>query len=162
MFQINDVVVHYRDGISTITGTINMGGSEYFTVIAKRVGDVSIYVPVLTAANVIRKVMTEDEAIKLLEYMNGLPEVYNANTKQRRDEFKRRLSSGIIEDVAYLAKIYLLFLTKSFTIENVKYGQMDLDMLKDAYNRLFDELSVSLSLDRKDVDSYVIEKLHLN
>lgn len=161
MFQINDVVVHYRDGISTITGIIMMGDNEYFTIRAKRVGDVSIYVPVLKALNIIRKVMTKEEALQLLDYMNNLPEVYTSNTKQRRDEFKRRLASGAIEDIAFLTKIYLLFVTESFKTENVKFGQMDLEMLKDAYNRLLDELSVSLSIDRQHIDEFVINKLQL-
>lgn len=159
MFQINDVVVHYRDGVSVITGTITMGDSEYFTIRAKRVGDVSIYVPVLKAINIIRKVMTKEEADKLIEHMNKLPEVYISNTKQRRDEFKRRLSSGNIEDIAFLTKLYILFIKDGFATENVKFGPMDLEMLKDAYNRLLDEFSVSYNVDREEVDSYIQSKL---
>lgn len=160
MFQINDVVVHYRDGVSVITGKIVMGDNEYFTINAKRVGDVAIYVPVLKAINIIRKVMTKEEAEHLIEYMNNLPEVYIANTKQRRDEFKRRLASGNIEDIAFLTKIYLLYAKDLYTIENVKFGPMDLEMLKDAYNRLLDEFSVSYNIERNEIDEYIEKKLN--
>ena len=161
MFQVNDVVVHYRDGVSVITDTVMMGDCEYFAIRAKRVGDVSIYVPVLNAINIIRKVMTKDEALKLLEYMNNLPELYITNTKQRRDEFKKRLASGNIEDIAFLTKMYILFKHNCFVTENVKFGPMDLEMLKDAYNRLYDEFAESFNINREKVHDFVVSKINL-
>ena len=103
--------------------------------------------------------MTKEEADKLIEHMNKLPEVYISNTKQRRDEFKRRLASGNIEDIAFLTKLYILFIKNAFVTENVKFGPMDLEMLKDAYNRLLDEFSVSYNVDREEVGSYIQNKL---
>lgn len=162
MFQLNDTVVHYRDGIAVITGIIEMDGSQYFTVKAVRVDDVLIYVPILNASDIIRKVMELDEANNLIEYMNNLPEIYISNTKQRRDDFKRRLSSGDIKDIAFMTKMYLLHKKAAFLTENVKLGQMDIEMLKDAYNRLSDELSVVFNIEQVAIESFLIKRLNMN
>ena len=161
MFQLNDTVVHYRDGISVITGTIEMNGEQFFTVKALRVDDVLIYVPILTATDIIRKVMHLDDANNLIEYMINIPELYIANTKQRRDDFKRKLASGDIKDVAFLTKMYLLHKTNSFETENVKLGQMDVEMLKDAYNRLTDEFAVIYDITHENIEEFMVNKLKL-
>lgn len=162
MFQLNDTVVHYRDGIAVITGIIEMNEAQYFTIKAVRVDDVLIYVPVLNATDIIRKVMQIDEANNLIEYMNNLPEVYIANTKQRRDDFKRKLSSGDIKDIAFMTKMYLLHKKEAFLTENVKLGQMDVEMLKDAYNRLSDEFSVVFDVDPAAIESFLAKRLNMN
>ena len=159
MFQINDTVVHHRDGIAVITGIIEMNGDQYFTIKASRVDDVLIYVPVLTATDIIRNVMCLEEATKLLEQMKDIPEIYISNTKQRRDDFKRRLASIDINDLAFLTKMYLLHRTNTFVTENVKLGVMDVDMLKDAYNRLSDEFAVVFNILAENIEQYLIEKL---
>ena len=161
MFQLNDTVVHYRDGIAVITGTIEMNGEQFFTVKALRVDDVLIYVPILTATDIIRKVMHLDDANNLIEYMINIPELYIANTKQRRDDFKRKLASGDIKDVAFLTKMYLLHKTNSFETENVKLGQMDVEMLKDAYNRLTDEFAVIYDVTHENIEKFMVNKLKL-
>ena len=161
MFQLNDTVVHNRDGIAIITGTIEINNVQYFTVKANRVDDVTIYVPILNACDIIRKVMSLDDANKLIEYMNNLPELYIPNTKQRRDDFKRKLSSGDIKDIAFLTKMYLLHIKDAFVTENVKLGQMDVDMLKDAYNRLSDELCVVYNVEVSDIENYLVSKLQI-
>lgn len=161
MFQLNDTVVHFRDGIAIITGVIKMNEQEFFTIKAVRVDDVLIYVPILTATDIIRKVMSLNEANKLIEYMSNLPEIYIANTKQRRDDFKRKLSSGDIKDTAFLTKMYLLYKTNKFLTENVKLGQMDVEMLKDAYNRLTDEFCVVYDVTPENIENFVINKLNM-
>ena len=80
--------------------------------------------------------MSLDDANKLIEYMNNLPELYIPNTKQRRDDFKRKLSSGDIKDIAFLTKMYLLHIKDAFVTENVKLGQMDVDMLNNHPKKL--------------------------
>ena len=161
MFKINDTVVHYRDGIAIITGTTLMAGNEYFVLNVKRVGNVSVYVPVSKADNIIRDVLSIDQADELLRYAKEIPESFIGNTKQRRDDFKRKLASGDIKDVAFLTKMYLLHKTNSFETENVKLGQMDVEMLKDAYNRLTDEFAVIYDVTHENIEEFMVNKLKL-
>lgn len=158
MFKINDTVVHYRDGIAIITGTTLMAGNEYFVLNVKRVGNVSVYVPVSKADNIIRDVLSIDQADELLRYAKEIPESFIGNTKQRRDDFKRRLASGDIKDVIYLCKLLYLFKTLPSLPEGVKFGPMDIEMLYDAHNRLFDELAITYGQDRSVIEDYAVQR----
>ena len=158
MFKINDTVVHYRDGIAIITGTTLMAGNEYFVLNVKRVGNVSVYVPVSKADNIIRDVLSIEQADELLCYAKEIPELFIGNTKQRRDDFKRRLASGDIKDVIYLCKLLYLFKTLPSLPEGVKFGPMDIEMLYDAHNRLFDELAITYGQDRSVIEDYAVQR----
>ena len=158
MFKINDTVVHLRDGIATITSTTQMAGREYFVLNVKRVGNVGVYVPVAAAGNIIRKVLEVSEADNLLKYAKEVEENFIGNTKQRRDDFKRRLASGLIEDVIYLCKLLYLYKTLPSLPEGVKFGPMDVEMLYDAHNRFFDELAVTYNQPRDSIEEFIIER----
>ena len=158
MFQINEVVVHYREGIAKIYDRVTINGTEYFLLKAKRGDDISIYVPVEKAFSIIRPVMDKENAIGILKYMKSMEVEFNANTKQRRDDFKRRLISGDIFDIAYLVKQLYLYESADELPPKVKFGPVDFDILKNAQNMFLDEMSISLDHDRETVGPY-LEKL---
>ena len=109
MFQINEVVVHYREGIAKIYDRVTINGTEYFLLKAKRGDDISIYVPVEKAFSIIRPVMDKENAIGILKYMKSMEVEFNANTKQRRDLYKKKLLSGNVYDLAYLSRQLYFF-----------------------------------------------------
>jgi RNA polymerase-interacting CarD/CdnL/TRCF family regulator len=159
MFKVNDIVVHYRDGLAVITGTANMSGIDYFTLKAKRTNNVAIYVPVANATKIIRPVMDKENADGILMYMLQLEEEFNANTKQRRDDFKRRIASGNILDIVYLVKQLYLYQTAEQLPEKVKFGPVDFDILESAKNMLLDELAITYDVDRDKVTDYIDKKM---
>ena len=158
MFKVNEVVVHYREGIANICDRVTLNGVEYFVLKAKRGDDISIYVPVEKAFSIIRPVMDKENAIGILRYMKSMEVEFNANTKQRRDDFKRRLISGDIFDIAYLVKQLYLYESADELPPKVKFGPVDFDILKTAQHMFLDEMSISLDVDRENVGPY-IEKL---
>lgn len=159
MFKVGDVVIHYRDGLSEIVGTTEMNSNEFFLLRAKRGGDVKIYVPVNRATQIIRPVMDVENADGLLKYMATLTETFIANTKQRRDDFKRRLASGNIYDIAILCHLYHLACILQQIPENVKLGQMDFEMLTTAKNILYDELCVTYGVNLEELDKLIAQRI---
>ena len=103
-FKLNDLVIHCREGLSTIVDTKVMGDNEYFLVKVNRGDGETIYVPKARANDIIRHLMNEKEADELLVYVKGIEKDFNPNTKQRRDSFKKRLSSGDVREIAHLAR----------------------------------------------------------
>ena len=79
-----------------------MNGKEYFLVQVNRISGETFYVPVDSADNIIRHIMTVKEADELLKLVKKIGKDFNTNTKQRRDAYKKRLSSGDVKDIAYL------------------------------------------------------------
>ncbi len=159
MYSNGDIVVHHREGLCTIEGTTNIRGDEYYLLKAKRGSDENIYVPIATADSIIRPVMTIESADRVLKYMSELSDDMIANTKQRRDLFKKRLLNGSVEDIVYLAKQLFLYRTLAAMPENVKFGVLDIELLETAENILFDELELTYGIEKSKMFDYIRNRM---
>ena len=156
MFKISDNVIHCREGLSTIVGIKDMNGKDYFLVSVKHNSGETIYVPVDTASSIIRPLMSMKEADDLLRYIKDINKEFNSNTKQRRDAYKRKLSSGDVKEIAYLYRqLYFYNLIGGENNTEIKLGPVDIDMLNFAENMLMDELSLTYSVPREEIKEYV-------
>ena len=160
MFKINDSVIHCREGLSTIVSTSNMNGKDYFLVSVNRNSGETIYVPVDTASSIIRPLMNKKEADELLLYIKKIKKEFNTNTKQRRDAYKKMLSSGNVKEIAYLYR-QLYFYEKIGGENNteIKLGPVDIDMLSYAQNMLMDEFALSYNVKREEVKDFVEKRI---
>lgn len=163
MFEIDNLVIHSREGLSKIAGINQMNGRDYFLVTVFRSSGENIYVPVENAERIIRPLMSKGEADDLLLFIKGIEKEFNTNTKQRRDAYKRRLSSGDVKDIAYLYRqLYFYNLIGGEENEEIKLGPVDLDMLGFAQNMLMDELSIVYNVPREDTLNFINDRiLHL-
>ena len=159
-FSVNNEVIHCREGLSTIIGNKEMNGKEYFLVQVNRNSGETFYVPVDSANSIIRHIMSVEEADELLRLVKKIGKEFNTNTKQRRDAYKKRLSSGDVKDIAYLYR-QLFFYHKIGAEENdeIKLGPVDLEMLNYAKNMLLDELAISYSQPRDTVEVYIEKRI---
>ena len=160
IFNVNDSVIHCREGLSTIVGNQTMNGKDYFLVRVNRSSGETIYVPVESAKNIIRSILSIKEADEILKYIKNLEKDFNSNTKQRRDAYKRRLSSGNVKDIAYLYR-QLYFYNQIGGEENteIKLGPVDLDMLCYARDMLLDELTITYNQPREHIAQYVEQRM---
>ena len=137
-----------------------MNGKDYFLVRSHQASAETIYVPVETAKNIIRPIMNEKEADAVLKYIKGIKKEFNSNTKQRRDAYKKRLSSGDVKEIAYLYRqLYFYEKLGGENNEEIKLGPVDIDMLTYAKNMLLDELSISYKVEREDVEEYIEKRM---
>ena len=160
MFEINDSVIHCREGLSKIISVNNMNGRDYFLVSVNRNSGETIYVPVDTAESIIRPLMDKKAADELLKYIKKIKKEFNSNTKQRRDTYKKKLSSGDVKEIAYLYR-QLYFYEKIGGENNseIKLGPVDIDMLSYAENMLMDELSLSYGVAREEAKAFVEKRI---
>lgn len=156
-FKKGDRVIHCRDGLAVVVDVTNISGNDYFVVQTIRGGSENIYVPFNKAGVIIREIMSQEDADKLVDYMRSVEFEYNTNTKQRRDSLKRRLMSGDVKDIAFLFK--QLYLFKTANNPAIKYGPVDLDMLKYASDNLLDELAISYDATRDSIEELIYKKL---
>ena len=160
MFKINDSVIHCREGLSTIVSMSNMNGKDYFLVSVNRNSGETIYVPVDTASSIIRPLMNKKEADELLLYNKKIKKEFNTNTKQRRDAYKKMLSSGNVKEIAYLYR-QLYFYEKIGGENNteIKLGPVDIDMLSYAQNMLMDEFALTYNVKREEVKDFIEKRI---
>ena len=103
--------------------------------------------------------MNVKEADELLKLVKKIGKDFNTNTKQRRDAYKKRLSSGDVKDIAYLYRQLFFYNKLGEDNDEIKLGPVDLDMLNYAKNMLLDELAISYKQPRESVESYVEERI---
>ncbi len=159
LFKAKDKVMHFREGLSFIEKETSFNGCNYFVVKLMREGGESIFVPIDKAEAVIRHLTPMSEIDELISYMRSVEPEYVTNTKQRRDNFKRKLTSGDIHDLAYLTRQLYFFQNPDLLEVPVKFGPADVEMLKFANRTLYDELSLTLKKDRNDVEDIVIKMI---
>ncbi len=160
MFKVNDSVIHCREGLSTIVAMNNMNGKDYFLVSVNHNSGETIYVPVDTANNIIRPLMNKKDADELLIYIKKIKKEFNSNTKQRRDSYKKMLSSGKVKEIAYLYR-QLYFYEKIGGENNteIKLGPVDIDMLTYAQNMLMDEFSLTYEVKRDEIKDFIEKRI---
>ena len=154
-YKVGDRVVHSREGLSTIKDITSISGNEYFVVVSDKGDRENIYVLKNRTENIIRPIMTLDEANELIAYMKAVEAEFISNTKQRRDQYRKRLLSGVVKDLAYLTKQLYFFNYYNSHGQRIKLGPTDLQMLKDAEAVLFDEFAISFSTPREKVAEVV-------
>ena len=159
VFNVNNEVIHCREGLSTIIGSKEMNGKEYFLVQVNRISGETFYVPVDSADSIIRHIMTVKEADELLKLVKKIGKDFNTNTKQRRDAYKKRLSSGDVKDIAYLYRQLFFYNKLGENNDEIKLGPVDLDMLNYAKNMLLDELAITYKQQRESVEKFVEERI---
>ena len=159
-FNVNNEVIHCREGLSTIIGSKEMNGKEYFLVQVNRISGETFYVPVDSANNIIRHIMNVKEADELLKLVKKIGKDFNTNTKQRRDAYKRRLSSGDVNDIAYLYRqLYFYYKIGGEDNTEIKLGPVDIDMLSHAKNMLLDEFSLTYKVNRDEVEDFIEKRI---
>ena len=158
-YNINDKVVHSREGLSYIADVTNIGGNDYYVVRKLVDGKENCYVMIDRTDNIIRPIMSEKEAKEVIKYMKTVEANFISNTKQRRDQYKKRLLSGDVLDLAYLARQLYFFNYYNEHGQQVKLGPTDLQMLKDAESILFDEFALSFNCERSEVNKKVAKLL---
>ena len=158
-FNVNNEVIHCREGLSTIIGSKEMNGKEYFLVQVNRISGETFYVPVDSANSIIRHIMTVEEADELLKLVKKMSKDFNTNTKQRRDAYKKRLSSGDVKDIAYLYRQLFFYNKLGENNDEIKLGPVDLDMLNYAKNMLLDELAITYKQPRESAEKFVEERI---
>jgi RNA polymerase-interacting CarD/CdnL/TRCF family regulator len=156
-YQIGQQVIHCRDGLAVVVGNTSMADKDYYIVKTVRGTGENIYIPVDRADQIIRFLMSVEEADKLVDFIKTIPMEFNPNTKQRRDAIKKRLLSGDIKDGAYLFK--QLYFYKTSNDGSIKYGALDIDMLSFAANNLLDEFAISYKKNRDEIEAFIFDKI---
>ena len=157
-YKVNDKVMHFREGLSIISSEKEMNGMSYFIVEVVNGGE-KVYVPKDKADAIIRPLFDKKNLDELIAFMKPIKPEYFNNTKQRRDVFKKRLGSGDIHDLAYLTMQLYYFNHPGEVDTPVKFGPADVDMLKYAARTMFDELALSLDIERDKVEEYIYQLL---
>ena len=161
MLGIGKVMVHKAHGICTIKEILQIGGNDYYKLVPSFDEGMSIFVPISKEKEFLREVIDKNQADDLVDYMNNLDDSIIDDSKERRDSFHKKLSSGDLKEIAYMCyKLYLL--KKAKLNSNAKFCLTDSVMFDKAHKMLFDELALAYKMDRNKIVDYIRLRLELD
>lgn len=158
-FKIDQRVIHCREGLCVIVSETNINGNEYFVVKSETGSGENIYVLKTRTDNIIRPIMNVEQAKELVAFMAAVKPEFMTNTKQRRDFYKKKLGSGSVYDLAFLARQLFLFHDLNSKGTLVKLGPTDIEMLEYADKVLYDELCLAFDKNIAEIRDFVCQML---
>ena len=167
MFQINDVVVYGAQGVCKIVGTqdqkIDGANKTYFVLKPADDRGATFYVPTWNdkALAKMRKVMTKQDVDALIDSMPNKTPTWIANENERKETYKRILSSGDQADI--ISMVQSLFSHKKEREADGKRLHMsDEHFMKDAEQLLYNEWQYVLNVDKAGLMAYIFERIESN
>ena len=161
MLEVGKIMVHKAHGICTIKEILQIGGNDYYKLSPNFDESMSIFVPVSKEKEFLREVLTKDQADDLVNYMTSIDTTLIDDTKERRDSFHKKLSSGNLKEIAYMC--YKLYQLKKAKLKvNAKFCLTDSAMFEKSHKMLFDELALAYKIDRDKIVDFVRTKMQLD
>ncbi len=164
MYQVGSTVIYKNDGVCKITEiivrTFREKEIEYYVLNPVHNHNAEILVPKNNSDLVgkMRKVLTKDEIIQIIEAMPNEEEIWISNETDRKEKYREILTSGDRSELVRLIKT--LYIHKQNQKQcGRKLHLADEKILRDAEKMLYDEFAYVLEIEPEDVLGYITAKL---
>ncbi|MCR5520968.1 MAG: CarD family transcriptional regulator [Lachnospiraceae bacterium] len=161
MFDIGDYVVFGTDGVCRVedVGALDMEGVSkdklYYTLAPHgKSGNNRIFAPVEGKRVVMRKVITSEEAQKLINDITDIGRLEIRDEKKREETYKHVLQGCDCREIVSLIK-EIYFRKQERTAQGKKLPSVDERYFTMAENSLYGELCLPLNIDKEDVRDYI-------
>ncbi|HBA48663.1 MAG TPA: CarD family transcriptional regulator [Lachnospiraceae bacterium] len=164
VFGIGDYVICSNKGVCEVENitTLNISGvdreREYYILKPLYMAGSTVYLPVDSPKESMRKVLSREEAEKLIEAIPEIPLLVITNDRLSEQAYKDCIRTNDCEELVKLLKtIYnrkqkRIKAGRKVTAVDAKYFHM-------AEENLYGELAVALNISRKEVESYIAEAI---
>lgn len=164
MFEKGEYVVAGNKGVCTVDDitTLNISGvdqgREYYILKPVYVPGSTVYLPVDTAEESMRRVLSREAADELIAGIPEVPLLSTANDKLLEQEYRDCMKSNSCTELIKVIKtIYLRKQTR--LAAGRKVTALDSKYLRMAVDTLYGELAISLGTSREDVEHCVMDEI---
>lgn len=164
MFSIGQYVICGNKGVCTVEDitTLDISGvdkaKKYYILKPKYVASSTVYVPVDSAGNSMRNILTKEEAEALIRSIPNIPVLEIQNEKLVEQDYKACMKTNCSREWVKLVKT--IYLRKQKRLEaGRKETAVDGKYFKIAEDNLYGELAVALKMERSAVGDYITEHL---
>ena len=164
MFGKGEYVVSGNKGVCLVDDitTLDISGvdkkREYYILKPVYMAGSTVYVPVDTAKESMRKVLSKDEAEKLIQEIPNISLIVTTNDKLLEQEYRECMKTNCCAE--WIKIIKTIYLRKQKRLEaGRKVTAVDAKYFRIAEDNLYGELAVSLDMARNDVEAYITEAL---
>lgn len=164
MFQSGEYVVYGFSGICQIKKTMElcMPGSDhagtYYAMVPLQNDDSIVYTPVDSKKSMIRRIMTAEEAKRLITLIPDIEPFDIENDKYREEKYKEVMKT--CDPKEWIRIIKTLWMRNKIRSRAGKPStSMDTRYLKAAKDYLYTELSVALDKDMETIENFITDCL---
>ena len=165
VFEKGEYVVAGGKGVCQVAdvATLELPGVDknrsYYILKPVYVSGSTVYIPVDTAEESMRRILTREEAGKLIENIPEIPSITIGNDKLLEQEYRGCARANSCEEwVKVIKTIYLR--KKSREEVGRKVTAVDAKYSRIAEDNLYGELSVVLKIPKNEVEDYITEEIH--
>ncbi|MBQ1311339.1 MAG: CarD family transcriptional regulator [Blautia sp.] len=164
MFETGDYVIYNNAGICRVQGTTTMDlpgvpkDRLYYILEPNGKKEGKIYTPVDGMKKVLRRMMTKEEAQKLIEEIPAIEVLEIENDKLREEKYKECLKSCSSRELVRIIKTIYLRRTRRLR-SGKKATAVDERYMKLAEENLYAELSMLLGIPKEGMVSYITQKV---
>lgn len=164
VFEKGEYVVCSNKGVCAVEGvtTLDISGVDkerkYYILKPIYVSGSTVYIPVDTAEESMRRVLSREEADELISGLSNIPLITITNDKMLEQEYRDCMKSNSCEEWVKIIKT--IYLRKQKRLEaGRKVTAVDAKYFRMAEDNLYGELAISLKMSRDDVEHYITEEM---
>lgn len=164
MFEKNQYVVCGNNGICQVEDvtTLSMSGANrdrlYYILKPVAMKNSTVYLPVDNTSVRLRRILTREEAMELIDSIPEIPLLRIENEKLREEKYKELMRHYDCKDWICITKT--LYLRKKDRLsKKLKTTSTDEKYMGLAENHLFGELALALDISASEVQSFIESRL---
>ncbi|MFA6829209.1 MAG: hypothetical protein WCR67_00660 [Bacilli bacterium] len=119
--------------------------------------DYRFFVPADKANNILHPVLTDSEALDLIDSLNELDLFPDLGPRERKIQFQTAVSSGERKDICRVIKTLKAYREKR-KLENKPFSDFDHRLLDSLVSMIGDEMSIALNIPEKDINDFIKER----
>lgn len=162
VFGIGDYVICSNKGVCVVENitTLNLtgvdNGRQYYILKPLYITGSTVYVPVDSPKESMRKVLEREAAQKLVAAIPEIPLLVITNDKLSEQTYKECIRKNDCEELVKIIKT--IYLRKQKRLQaGRKVTAVDAKYFHIAEDNLYGELAVALEMSRKEVEDYIVE-----
>lgn len=163
-FKIGDLVIYGSNGVCRIKacGTLDSSAVRkdtlYYTVEPYYASGTTYYVPVDSQQVLLRRVVSRQEALELIDEIVDMEELWIEDERRRELEYRAAVKKGDCRELVKMIKtIYLRKQSRIAQGKKVPAGDERYFKLAEEY--LYGELAVSLDMTKEETKDFVIQRV---
>lgn len=164
MFEKGEYVVCGNKGVCVVEDvtTLNISGIDqerkYYILKPVYMAGSTVYIPVDTAEESMRRVLSHEEADLLIASIPQIPQIVNTNDKLLEQEYRNCMKTNSCREWVKIIKT--IYQRKQRRLEaGRKVTAVDAKYFRIAEDNLYGELAISLNMAKDQVEDYIIKEM---
>lgn len=162
MYKIGECIIYGNKGVCKVDSICTMGSGkdmqDYYCLIPASDSAGKIFTPINNDKVIMRRVLSREEAMELIDSIPDIEQLTIDNEKQREADYKQAIHSCDCRELVSVIKT-MYCRKKERLAKGMKSTVIDDRYLKEAENNLYSELALAIGKDKSEIPEFVIGRI---